>query len=133
MQTLGTTAKDFSCFKKTKTKDSKSALPYDNTAELAEKKDKQKKFQYRHKHIRVPKETLAIGNNTVNITKKKKKRDTSKDTYFNYNKKSYYASNCTKLKNEYRSWQPPYRWLIVVKKLLGYLAYIIQSDSKKNR
>ena len=59
---------------------------YDDPAEPAKKKDKK------------PKETPATGNNTVNAAKKKKKRDTSKVTYFNYNKKGYYASNCTKPK-----------------------------------
>lgn len=38
--------------------------------------------------------------NTINILKKKK-RDVSEITYFNYNKKDYYANNCTKLRNKH--------------------------------
>ena len=46
-----------------------------------------------------PKKILATGDNIVNIIKKKKKRDTSKVTYFNCDKKGDYASNYTKPKN----------------------------------
>ena len=45
------------------------------------------------------KKTLATSNNTVNANKKKKKCDTSKITYFNYNIKSYYISDYTEPKN----------------------------------
>ena len=72
-------------------------------AELPKKnnwKDKKKKFQdQRRKHIEEQKEqTLATSVNTINILKKKNnKRDISEIIYFNWNKKSHFASNCIKL------------------------------------
>ena len=99
VQTQETAAKDFSHSEKPKTKNPKSVTSRDNPAELAKKKDKQKRFKHRQERIRKPKETPATGNNTINAAKKKKKHDTSKVMYFNCNKKSHYASNCTKSKN----------------------------------
>ena len=99
MQIQETTANNSSFLEEPKTKDFKSALPRDNTAEPAKKKDKQKWFKHQQDHIKEAKETLAIGNNTVNATKKKKMCDISKVTCFNCNKKGHYAKNCTKLKN----------------------------------
>ena len=108
MQTQETTAKDFSYSEKPKTEDLKSVLPYDNTAEPAKKENKQKRFKRQQECIKEPKETSAIGNNTIITNKKKKKRDTSKITYFSYDKKDHYISKYTKLKNQHQSWQPLY-------------------------
>ena len=99
MQIQGIAAKDFSRSKKPKSKDPKSVPPCDNPAEPAKKEDKQKRFKCQREHIRGPKKTLATGNNTVNIAKKKKKCNTSKITCFNCDKKGHYASNYTKPKN----------------------------------
>ena len=99
MQTQETTAKDSSHPEEPKTKDLKSIFPRDNPAEPAKKEDKQKRFKRRQKRTREPKETPATGDNTVDAAKKKKKRDTSKITCFNCDKKDHYASNCTKPKN----------------------------------
>ena len=97
--TQETTAKDFSCPNKPKIKNPKSVPPYNNPAELAKKENKQKKFKRPQKRTKEAKETLATDDNTVNAAKKKKKHDTNKVTCFNYNKKDYDASNCTKPKN----------------------------------
>ena len=99
MQTEGTTAKDSSRPEEPKTKDPKLVPPHNDPAEPAKKEDKQKRFKRQRERTREPKETPATGNNTINVAKKKKKRDTSKVTCFNRNKKGYYASNCTKQKN----------------------------------
>ena len=72
MQTQGTTAKDFSCPEEPKTKDLKSVPLRNNLAEPAKKKNKQKRFKCRREHIKEPKETPVIGDNTVDATKKKK-------------------------------------------------------------
>ena len=99
VQTQGTAAKDSSLLEELKTKDPKSISLHDKLAEPAKKENKQKKFKRQWERTREPKETPAIDNNTVDAAKKKKKRDTSKVTCFNCNKKGYYASNCTKPKN----------------------------------
>ena len=99
VQTQGTAAKDSSCPKELKTKDPKSVPPRDNPAEPAKKEDKQKRFKRWRERTRESKETPATGDNTVDTAKKKKKRDTSKVTCFNCDKKGHYASNCTKPKN----------------------------------
>ena len=95
MQTQGTITKDFSRPKKFKTKDLKLVSLRDNIAEPAKKEDKQKRLKCRQEHTKKQKKTPAIGDNTIDIIKKKKKRDTSKVMCFNYNKKGYYASNYT--------------------------------------
>ena len=103
MQTQG--SKDFSRPKKPKPKDPKSAPLRDNMAKSSKKddrKDKNKRFQdQKWKHTEERKEqTLPTSiNNTYVSKKKKKKRDISKITYFNYNKISHFASNYTELKN----------------------------------
>ena len=99
VQTQGTTTKDFSYLKEPKTKDLKSVPLCDNPAEPAKKKDKQKRFKQRQKCTRQPKKIPATGDNTVNVVKKKKKRDTSKVMCFTYIKKGHYTSNYTKPKN----------------------------------
>ena len=99
VQTQETTAKDSYYLEEPKTKDLKSVPLHDNPAEPAKKEDKQKRFKRQRERTRKLKKTPATGNNTVDTAKKKKKRDTSKVTYFNYDKKGHYASNCTELKN----------------------------------
>ena len=103
MQTQG--SKDSFCPKKTKPKDLKSAPSRDNAAESSKKnnkKDKKKRFRgQRWKHTGERKEqTLATNVNTINVSKKKKKRrDVNKITYFNCDKKGHFASDYTKPKN----------------------------------
>ena len=99
MQTQETAAKDSSHLEEPKTKDLTSVFLCDNLAELAKKEDKQKRFKRRRECTREPKETPATGNNTVDVVKKKKKRDTSKVTCFNCDKKGHYANDCTEQKN----------------------------------
>ena len=50
-------------------------------------------------------------------------------------KKGHFARNCLKPQKNYcQSWQSPYRWLVVIKRLLlGCPASIIRSDSGKIR
>ena len=99
VQTQGITAKDFSRPEKPKTKDPKSVPLCDDPAEPAKKQDKQKRLKCQQKRTKKPKESLATGNNTVDVAKKKKKRDISKVTCFNCDKKGHYTNNSTKLKN----------------------------------
>ena len=72
VQTQETTAKNFFRLKKPKTKDPKSVFLCNNTAELARKRDKQKKFKRQQKRTRELKEIPATNNNTINAIKKKK-------------------------------------------------------------
>ena len=72
MQTQKITTKDFSYLKKLKSKNLKSVPPCDNTTKPAKKKSKQKRFKCQQKRIREPKKIPAIGNNTINTTKKRK-------------------------------------------------------------
>ena len=102
MQTQETIAKNFFRLKQSKLKEIKSVRA--NAAKfskLAKKKDKQKMFKRRRKCIRESKETLVTSNNAINSSKKilRKKCNINKVTCFNYNKKSYYVNNWTKLKN----------------------------------
>ena len=83
----------------------KWALLHDNMAELPKKNNKNdKKKSFRNQKQKYTREwqeqTLATSINTTNVLKKKKKRrDISEIMYLNYNKKSYFANNCTKSKN----------------------------------
>ena len=99
VQTQETAAKDSSRPEEPKTKDPKSVPLRDDPAEPAKKEDKQKRLKCRQERTRESKETPATGNNIVNAAKKKKKRDTSKVTCFNCDKKGHYTRNCTKPKN----------------------------------
>ena len=99
VQIQGTAAKDSSRPEEPKTKDPKLVPPRDNLAEPAKKEDKQKRFKRQQERTREPKKTPATGNNTVDAANKKKKRDTSKVTCFNYNKKGHYASDYIEPKN----------------------------------
>ena len=98
-------SKDLSRPKETKSKDPKSALSRDNVVESPKKddrKDKKKRFWgQRQEYTEERKEqTPATNVNTINVSKKeKKRRDVSKITYFNCNKKGYLANDCTKPKN----------------------------------
>lgn len=104
MQIQRITAKDFSCPKKSKIKDLKSAPPYSNIIEPAKEKNKQKNFKYQQEHTRKLKEILVADDNTINVIKKKK-HNINKIMYFNCNKKSHYTNNYTKPKNQHWSWQ----------------------------
>ena len=106
VQTQG--SKDFSRFKKPKPKNLKLAPLYDDMAELAKKEDKKDKKKKLQNHRRKRNEQIpATGDNIEAPKKKKKRRDPSKVTCFNCNKKSHYANNCTEPpKNQCWSWQP---------------------------
>ena len=103
VQTQG--SKDSSRPKEMKLKDLKSTPSRDNAAELPKKddnKDKKKRFQdQRREYTGEQKEqTPATNINTTNISKKKKKRrDVSEITCFNYDKKGHFASDCIEPKN----------------------------------
>ena len=91
-------SKDSSCSKKPKLKDLKPVSSRDDVAELAKKKDrKDKKKKLRNQ--RWKEQPPATDANTEASKKKKKKHDPSEVTYFNCDKKGYYANNCTKPKN----------------------------------
>ena len=98
-------SQDFSYLKKFKRKDSKLTSSCDNLAKLPKKndrKDKKKRFQGQiREHTREQKEQIPVTNvnTTYILKKKKKKRDIGEIIYFNCNKKSHFASNCTKPKN----------------------------------
>ena len=99
MQTEG--SKNSSRSKKFKPKDPKPAPSCNDTAEPAKKenkKEKKKRLQKRRREQN--KQTPVTSDNTKAPKNNKKRRDPSKITSFNCNKKSHYASNCTKpLKN----------------------------------
>ena len=98
VQTQRTSTKDSFYSEELKVKDPKSALLRTNTAELlkpAKKKDKQKRLRRRQKHNKKQKKTPIIDDNAINVTKKRK-RDINKVIYFNYNKKSHFATTYTK-------------------------------------
>ena len=79
-------------------KDPKPAPSRDDAAKPAKnenRKDKKKKLQNRRREQN--EQTPATGDNAEAPKKKKKRRDPSKVTCFNCNKKSYYANNCTEL------------------------------------
>ena len=92
VQTQGSSHKDSTHSEEPKPKDPKSALSRDNTAEPAIKKDrkeKKKRLQnQRRKHTGEQTPTIRV--NTKALKKKVKAR------YFNCNKKSHYANECTK-------------------------------------
>ena len=93
IQTKG--SNNFSRSEEPKPKDPKLALPRDNAAELAKKKDrKDKKKKLRNRRREQNKQTLATGDNTEAPKKKKKRCDPNKVMCFNYNKKAHYASDC---------------------------------------
>ena len=95
IQTQG--SKDSSWSEEPKSKDEKPASSRDNAAEPAKKKErKDKKKKLRNRRRERNKQTPATGDNIEDPKKNKKKRDPSKVTYFNYNKKNYYVNDCTK-------------------------------------
>ena len=91
VQTQDSSYKDSCRSKKFKPKDSKPAPSCDDVAEPAKKEDKKKKKKrlrnQRREHT--GEQTPATGVNTKALKKKIKAR------YFNYNKKSHYANECT--------------------------------------
>lgn len=60
MQIKKTITKDFTCHEKLKSKNLKSTLLYDIIVELAEKKDKQKRFKCWQEHIKKPKKPRPL-------------------------------------------------------------------------
>ena len=92
MQTQGSSHKDSSRSEKPKPKNPKPAASCDNAVEPAKREDRKKKKKrlrnQRREHI--GEQTPVIGVNTKALKKKIKAR------YFNYNKKSHYANECTK-------------------------------------
>lgn len=102
IQTQGTTIKKF-CYKKTKTKNLKLALPHTNIANFSEqeKKDKKnKKCRFKNHwwdHIKEQKRTLTTN---ININKTGLKKKYAHIMYYNYDKKGQYLKFCSKsLKN----------------------------------
>ena len=73
IQTKETIAKDFSRSEKPKIKDPKLVFLCDNIANPAKKEYKQKRLKCQQKYIRKSKKILAIGDNIIDATKKKKK------------------------------------------------------------
>ena len=97
VQTQGFSHKNLLRFEEPKPKDPKPAPSRDNVAEPAKKEDKKdKKKRLQNHKWEQNKQTPAIGNNTKVLKKKKKRRNPSKVTYFNCDKKSHYANNYTK-------------------------------------
>ena len=94
IQTQGSNHKNSLYTKKPKNKHLKSALLRGNVAEPAKKENKKKRLSGRKREQ--SKQTLATSDKTKAPKKKKKRRDLSKVTCFNCNKKGYYASNYTK-------------------------------------
>ena len=104
VQAHGTTTKDSFCLEKPKAKETKSV--HANAVEPSEQdkkdnknqRDKKRRFWERRKRSNTP----ATGNNTIDVSKKKKKNrdcDTSRVTCYNYNKKSHIPNTCTEPKN----------------------------------
>ena len=104
MQTQGTTAKDSSHPEKPRAKETKSV--YTDTAKPSkqnkndkkDRSDKKRRFWERM----VWNDISITGNNTINISKKKKKNwdcDTSGVEYYNCNKKAYFANTYIEQKN----------------------------------
>lgn len=88
--------------KEAKAKDPKPALLHINKAKPLKqgRKDKKKRTKkHKQNYTGEQKDTLAIGDNTIDASKKdsRKKRNTSIIICYNYNKKNYYASNCIKV------------------------------------
>ena len=103
VQTQETTAKDSPRLEKSKAKKIKSI--HTDTAEPLEQNKKNKKNwwdkKWRFREKKEQSDILAIGNNAIDVSKKKKKNwdcDTSGVTCYNYNKKGYFANTCTKPK-----------------------------------
>lgn len=98
IQTQETIVKDFHS-EKAKAKHPKAIFSHTNTAELLEQNRKNKKNRTKEQKQDITGErkerTPATGDNTINVSKKKK-RNVSKVTCFNYNKKGNYASTYTK-------------------------------------
>ena len=122
VQTKGTTAKD-SHPEEPKIKEVRPTLSRAVASKLSKQACKERK-KTRHQERRDKKQTPASTANETEIQQKKKKKnqdqDVSKVMCFNCNKKGHYISTCTKpLKNCCRSWQPPCRLLIVVRRLSG--------------
>lgn len=96
LQTQDFNNKDSYHSKKLKLKDLNAALSCDNIVELAKKVDKKnKKIRFwgqRQEHIGERKKQTPATN--VNVTKTAPKKKL-KFKYFNYDKKGYYANNCT--------------------------------------
>lgn len=90
------------CPKKLKAINRKITLPRINATKFLEQswKTKNKRiWERRQNYIGKGQETLTTDNNIIDASMKdlSKKGDTSKITYYNYNKKNYYASTYIKL------------------------------------
>ena len=117
VQTQGSSYKDLFRSKEPKNTDPKLAPPRGNAAELAKKEDKNTRLWKCRQEQN--KQTPITSDNTKASKKKKKRRDLSKVTCFNCDKKNHYASDCTKSpKNSYRSRQPRCQWPMGLRKLL---------------
>ena len=96
VQTQGSNNKDSPCFKKTQNKNLKLILSRGNAAKPSKKKQ-EKKFLRAYTEVKQKK--LGQLHHYQGPKKEKKRRNLSKITYFNCNKKGHYANNYTKPKN----------------------------------
>ena len=111
-------------------------------SEPSDKAKKDKKKNWRGKRdFREPKDstTPAFGVNAAEVgrggQRRKNKKDISGVTCYNCNKKGHFLNKCPETpKNEYRSWQPPRRCLVLERRLWNaFRTSTIWSSSKKIR